>query len=127
MRVNNNFKSQIVADTSTGEVKLLLSEHNFFKKDFRQFTKLYITGYDIIKTLKPNELAVFIFIAYNIKMNRKSITLHSSLFQFSKKKYYTIIKALIQKNVITRATNQFGKNADNLYYVNTDLVFNGKY
>jgi len=121
------FKYQTVANTETGEVSTLISEVKVYQTSKRTFTKAFHDKYEIVKTIKGAELEIFVFIQYNLKMFSKSLTLHHSLFDFGKQKYYKAIKGLLQKNVIFKSENKItGQVENNKYLINPDFLFNGK-
>jgi len=110
---------QTVSDIETGEVLTLVSDKVIYKNSHKAFTKIYHGYYDLIKTLNFAELQIFMFITYNMKMKRKTITLGYKLFDFSKPKYYKAINGLISKKIISK------EPGNNFFSINTDILFNG--
>ena len=108
-----------VADINTGEVLTLVSDKVIYKNSHKSFTKIYHGNYDLIKTLSYAELQIFLFIVYNMKMKRKTITLGLNLFDFSKPKYYRAINGLMDKKIIIK------ESGNNYFSINTDILFNG--
>ena len=120
-------KYKKVADTETGEVSMLVTEVTVYQSSRKTFTKVFHDKYEVVKEMKAPELEIYIFIVYNLKMFSKKITLHHSLFNFGKQKYYKAITGLTQKNVIAKVMDQkTGQTENNKYHVNSDFVFNGK-
>lgn len=128
--MTKKYKILNVANTETGEVSTLITEVTQFKNSKKKFTKVYHDendNYQVIKTLTFAEQTIFLFIIYNLKMYSKSITLHSMLFDFGKKKYYLAIKGLIEKGIIAKSFDKLtGLHEKNKYIINTNYLFNGK-
>ena len=109
-----------VSDNDTGEVFTLVADKIIYQNSHKAFTKVYHGNYEVIKTLTYPETQVFLFIVYNMKMKRRTITLGSDLFDFSKPKYYRAINGLMSKKII------FKEKGNNYFSINTDFIFNGQ-
>lgn len=128
---NKKYKILNVANTETGEISTLITEINDYQQSKKTFTKVFNdkndNNYEVIKTLSYAEQTIYLYIIYNLKMYSKKITLHFSLFEFGKQKYYKAISGLIDKNIITKSIDKLtGSIQQNIYLVNTNLIFNGK-
>ena len=125
------FKILNVANTETGEISTLITEVNEYQQSKKSFTKVFNdkndNNYEVVKTLTNAEQTIFLFIIYNLKMYSKKITLHSTLFAFGKQKYYSAIKGLIEKGIISKSIDKLtGAHENNKYLINTNYFFNGK-
>jgi len=118
--VNKKQKIIKVADVDTGEIGILITETRKLNNSNKRFIKIYYDAAEIINDLNYNELKVFLYIIFNLKMNRRTINLKPEYFTMHRQTYYKAINGLIQKSVIKR------HDLNNIYYINNDMYFNGK-
>lgn len=105
----------------TQQPAILITDKIIYKNAGKQFTKVYTPDlYEIIKRFTGTESQVYLYIIYHLKINRKSIVLNHTLFNFSKPTFYKTIKGLIEYDVINKS------EVANYYYINPDFIFNGK-
>lgn len=117
--VKKHITKVLIEDTN--QPALLITDRIVYKNSGKQFTKVYAPElYEIVKRFTYPESVIYLYIIYNLKINRKSITLHPELFNFTKPTYYKGIKGLIEYDVINKS------DKPGYFYINSDFVFNGK-
>lgn len=111
-------------DPNTGE---LLGHTQFIRQmevDEQQFAKIYLSGYTHFFELKPQAIKVFGYILNQLKPNRDEfVFLIDECMEYTgykaKSSIFIGLGSLVQWEVIARG------RADNLYYINPLVAFNG--
>ena len=121
MKISNK---KVVVDTDTGELHTLQPinptgqvQHINPKQTFIKFFPPLI---NLLPTLTTAELKIIQYIAQTIKPNQMLILLTPQNTNLTKITYQRAITSLAKKHIIKKQTSQ-------LYTINPDHLFNGKY
>lgn len=110
-----------VVDPDTGEHMLLVKNKKESKVNSSKFIKFYFPLINILHTLSTSEIIIIQHICINIGINKTKIKITQANTELKKTAFYQAINNLIKSNVITKTEWQ------NLYEVNKQMFFNGKY
>ena len=110
-----------VVNVDTGEYMLLIKNKKESKANSNKFIKFYFPLINILHTFAPTELIIIQFIANNLGIKKNKILITQDLTNLKKSSYYNSINKLIKLNVI------FKTKYENIYQVNNDMLYNGKY
>ena len=113
-----------VVEKGTNNEAILIRDVTLFKTNGKRFVKLFSDIFPILPNLTFAELKILIYILSNLKMKSKTIVLCQSDFDFHRHTYTKAINGLIQWDIITPYSKE--NKHKNLYYINTDFLFNGK-
>ena len=110
-----------VVDPVTGEYMLLLKNKKESKTNSAKFIKFYFPLINILNQLSTSELILIQYIANNIGINKVKILITKEFVNLKKSTFHDAINRLIKLNVISKTDYQ------NIYQINKDFIYNGKY
>lgn len=110
-----------VVDPATGEYMLLLKNKKESKNNSAKFIKFYFPLINILNQLSTSEIILIQFIANNLGINKNKILINKEIVNLKKSTFHDAINCLIKLNVIYKTEYQ------NIYEINKDFLYNGKY
>jgi len=119
--MKNNKIQLPVVDVDTGEYMILIKTKKESKINNNKFIKFYLSFIAIIDQLTKSEIIIIKYIALNIQIKKTKILLTMELTNLNKSNFYKSINNLIKLNVIIKTKYQ------NIYEVNSNMLYNGRY
>lgn len=111
-----------VVDPVTGEYMLLIkNKKESLNINSSKFIKFYFPFIDLMHLLSTSEIIIIQYICRNIAINKTNICITQDKTELKKSAFYESIKILTQLQIITKTKYQ------NIYELNKQMFFNGKY
>jgi len=112
---------QAVVDPDTGEHMILVRNKKESIINSNKFVKFFFAYIEIMHLLSKSEVIIIQYICKNIKINKTTISITQENTELKKSAFYESIKILIQLRIISKTKYQ------NIYELNKEMFFNGKY
>lgn len=110
-----------VVDPDTGEHMMLVKNKKESKVNSSKFIKFYFPLIDILHILSTSEIVIIQYICNHIGINKTKIKITQANTELKKTAFYNAINTLIKLHIITKT------EWTNIYEVNKQMFFNGKY
>ena len=110
-----------VVNVDTGEYMLLIKNKKESKVNSSKFIKFYFPLIDILHILSTSEIVIIQYICNHVGINKTKIKITQANTELKKTAFYNAINTLIKLQIITKT------EWTNIYEVNKQMFFNGKY
>lgn len=111
-----------VVDPLTGEYMILIkNKKETANINKSKFIKFYFNLINILHLMSTSEIIILQHICKNIGINKLKIKITRTDTELKKTTFHAAINSLIKLNVISRTEYQ------NIYEINKEMIFNGKY
>ncbi len=110
-----------VVDPETGEYMILIKNKKESNINTNKFVKFFFQFIDIMHLLSTSEIIIIQYICKNVKINKTNICITQENTALKKSAFYEAIKVLTGLKIISKTQYQ------NIYTLNKEMFFNGKY